>query len=37
MQPVDKVCDGLMKRIDEGSRETTGGGFRDWKGDSFEF
>lgn len=37
MNPLDKVCEGLMKCIDTASRETTGGGFRDWKGDKFEW
>lgn len=35
MNPLDKVCEGLMKCIDTASRETTGGGFRDWNGDVF--
>jgi hypothetical protein len=37
MQPVDVVCEGLMRCIDTASVETTAGGFRDWKGDVFAF
>jgi hypothetical protein len=34
MNPVEDVCEGLMKCIDTGSVGTTNGGFRDWKGDT---
>ena len=37
MQPLDQVCEGLMRNIDGASRKTTGGGFRDWKNDVFEW
>lgn len=37
MNPMDKVCEGLMRCIDTASRESTGGGFRDWKGDVFQW
>lgn len=37
MNPLDKVCEGLMKCIDTASRASTGGGFRDWKGDVFQW